>query len=69
MLSISKSFLKCFVNLANCTVWTVLLLPEPWKARSVGLTLLPDPREGRGVDEVVIYVLLVAPLEAAISVL
>lgn len=24
---------------ANCTVWIVALLPEPWKARRVGLTL------------------------------
>jgi hypothetical protein len=66
ILSISKSFFKCRDNLANCTVCTVLLLPEPWKARRVGLTLPLDPARVLGVDEVVIYVVLVASLEAII---
>lgn len=37
---------KCSFNTrfrrASCTVWIVALLPEPWKARSVGLTGPPE---------------------------
>jgi hypothetical protein len=28
------------IRRASCTVWTVALLPEPWKARRVGFMLL-----------------------------
>jgi hypothetical protein len=37
-LSISKYGLISRVSRANCTVCTVALLPEPWKASRVGLT-------------------------------
>jgi len=43
MLSTSNSDLITLISRANCTVCTVELLPEPWKARSVGLTPVPLP--------------------------
>lgn len=46
MLSISKYGLSPLINRASCTVCTVALLPEPWKARSVGLMVAPEWCEG-----------------------
>lgn len=37
-LSTSNSDFIILISRANCTVCTVELLPEPWKARSVGFT-------------------------------
>lgn len=57
-LSTSKCPLITLINLANWTVCTVALLPEPWKASNVGFISRSKP-EARGAMPGVMYVLFV----------
>ena len=47
-----KYGLTTLISLDSCTLWIIALLPEPWKARSVGLTEPPAPEEALDVMNV-----------------